>query len=133
MSRIATLSYEEAREIAARVKETRDVIRLQRIGASPFLRFTPYENHRGTTVNMWSCVTVSFEAMPERTLIGMPKIVRPWTNDDWEINQIHTPWVVARLMEMPPSKVTVLPADETPFAGEMLRWDIDADEDGGSE
>ena len=129
MRRSETLSYDEARDIVERAKETCEVIALQRVGGCPYLRFTPYENHRGTTVNMWSCVTGSFEAMPQRTLIGMPTIVRPWTNDDWEINQIHTPWVVARVAEMRPAKVEVLPADETPFAGEMLRWDTDDGEE----
>jgi hypothetical protein len=127
---VDTLSYDEAREIVARAKATREVIVLHRVGAAPHLRYTPYENHRGTTVNMWSCVTMAFEAMPERTLVGMPTIVRPWDSDDWEINQIHTPWVVARVMEMPRSKVDLRPADESPFAGEMLGWDTD-DEDGG--
>jgi len=123
---IETLSHAEAVAIAEQAKATRDVLVLKRVGAAPYLRFTPYENHRGTTVNMWSCISAQFEAMPEKTLLTMSTVVRPWTNDDWEINQIHTPWVVARLMEMPDSKVEVLPAAETPFAGEMLRWDGDS-------
>jgi hypothetical protein len=120
-----TLSHAEARAIAEQAQATRDVLVLHRVGATASLRFTPYQNHRGTTVNMWSCITAQFEAMPARTLLTMATIVRPWANDDWEVNQIHTPWVVARLMEMPRSKVDVVPAETTPFGGEMLRWDGD--------
>jgi hypothetical protein len=122
---VETLSHSEAVEITEQAIATRDVVVLHRVGATPHLRYTPYENHRGTTVNMWSCITAQSEAMPERTLLTMATIVRPWANDDWEINQIHTPWVVARLMEMPRSKVDVVPAETTPFGGEMLRWDGD--------
>lgn len=118
-----TVGYEAARDMVNRVKASREVISLTRVGASPYLRFTPYENNRGVTVGLWSCVSVQFEAMPERTLLSSSRIVRPWELDDWEINQIHTPWVVNQVANAWRGRVDVLPADETPFAGEILRWD----------
>jgi hypothetical protein len=118
-----TVGYEAARDMVDRVKASREVISLTRVGASPYLRYTPYENNRGVTVGLWSCVSVQFEAMPERTLLSSSRIVRPWELDDWEINQIHTPWVVNQVANTWRGRVDVLPAEETPFAGEILRWD----------
>lgn len=123
MSTPETVGYDKAREIVEQVKESRDVIALTRVGAKPYLRYTPYENNEGVTIGMWSCISYSFERAPERTLLPFPHIVRPWELDDWEINQIHTPWVVNQVANTWGSRVEVLPAEESPFVGELLRWD----------
>jgi hypothetical protein len=124
-------SYAEAREIVSRVEETREVIGLKRIGAMPYLRYTPYENNRGATVGLWSCISVSFDAMPGKTLLSSAHIVRPWELDDWEVNQIHSPWVVNQLTKTRRGRISIEPAEETPFAGEILRWDGRDGEVGG--
>lgn len=118
----ASTSYEEAREIALEAKRTGDVISLSRIGANPYLRYTPYENNRGTRVNMWSCISYYFDKMPERTLLSSPHIVRPWEHDDWEINQIHTPWVIHQLAHTYRAKIEVVPVEDSPFGGTLLQW-----------
>lgn len=119
---IERLSYADAREKVEWAKRTGDVISIQRMGAAPYLRFTPYENNRGVRVNMWSCISCYFEAMPERTLLNASHIVRPSEHDDWEINQIHTPWVVNQLAGTPRARVDVVPVRESPFGGEILKW-----------
>lgn len=117
-----TPTYAEAREIAHDAQRTGDVISLTRIGSAPYLRFTPYENNRGVQVNMWSCISYYFEAMPERTLLNSPHIVRPWQKDDWEINQITTPWIVRQLTKTYRGRIEVVPVEDSPFAGEILKW-----------
>lgn len=116
-----TLSYDEARKIAEKCRETGDVISLTRVGANPMLRHTPYENHRGVVIDRWSCISYYFERMPERTLLSEPHIVRPWELDDWEINQITTPWVVGQLMKTWRGRVDILSVEESPFQG-ILEW-----------
>lgn len=114
---------EQAREIVADAKEHGTVISLQRVGANSMLRYTPYRNHRGTLVGMWSCISYHFEAMPERTLLSYPHIVRPWEHDDWEVNLITTPWVVQRVAHTAWGKLELLPVEESPFDGRILEWD----------
>lgn len=115
-------AIEEARRIVGDVEEEGTVIRLKRVGANPMLRYTPYRNHRGTLVNMWSCISYYFEAMPERTMLDYPHIVRPWEHDDWEVNLITTPWVVHQVAHTKWAKLDILPVDQTPFES-MLQWD----------
>lgn len=117
------LSVDDARRLAQAVIESGDVIRLKRLGAAPYLRYTPYRNHRGATVRQWSCISFAFVAMPDRTLVTYPRIVRPWELEDWEINQIFTPWVVSQLTKTWRGRIEVLPVDESPFAGIGLEWE----------
>lgn len=116
------MSYSDARQLVREAKRTGDVIALTRVGAKPYLRFTPYENNRGVRVNMWSCISYYFERMPERTLLNHAHIVYPWKKDDWEINQIHTPWVVRQVAKTWEPRVEVLPVEESPFGSEILKW-----------
>jgi MFS family permease len=66
---------------------------------------------------------VAYAMVPETHVSETRTTVRPWELDDWEINQIHTPWVVNQVANTWRGRVDVLPAEETPFAGEILRWD----------
>lgn len=96
------------------------VLLLDRIGAAPYMRFTPYENNRGVTVNMWSCVSVTAKAMPERTILMHPRIVDPSRLDDYNVRMFTTPWVRQQVNRS--RIVRLFRADDTPFAGDMLRW-----------
>lgn len=122
--RMNTIGYDHAREMAKEVEDSHGakVIQLKRVGATPFLRYTPYQNNRGTKVGMWSCISITGKAMPKETLLFRPQIVFPDEHDDWEINMITTPWVVNQLSKTNESRVEVLDAEETPFAGNMMQW-----------
>ena len=96
-----------------------------RIGAKPYLRFTPYRNHRGVRVHMWSCISITGKVMPDRTLLFHPRIVDPARLDDYPLRMFTTEWVrqEARRSRL----VEVEPLDETPFGGEMMWWGDDDD------
>jgi hypothetical protein len=106
----------------AKASNGEQVIKMNRVGATPYMRFTPYENARGVTVNMWSCISIVPKAMPERTLLFHPRIVDPSEYDDYNVRMFTTEWVKHEVYKMHPSKVELLPADETPFAGNMMQW-----------
>lgn len=118
-----TPTIEDSRRIVEDVKENGTVISLTRVGANPMLRYTPYRNNRGTKVGMWSCISYYFDAMPERTLLNSPHIVRPWKLDDWEVNLITTPWVVNQVSKTRWGELDILPVDESPFGGRILEWE----------
>jgi len=115
------LSHQEAQKLAEKCRQTGDVISLRRIGANPMLRHTPYENNRGVEIDHWSCISYYFEGMPGQTRLNSPHIVRPWELDDWEINQITTPWVVGQLMKTRRARIEVLRVDDSPFES-ILQW-----------
>lgn len=99
------------------------VLLLDRIGASPYMRFTPYENHRGVTVNMWSCVSVTAKPMPDRTLLFHPRILDPSRLDDYPLRMFTTPWIRQAVRHS--RIVKLFDAGDTPFAGDMCRWNGD--------
>lgn len=117
-----TPTYEQARELAEYLESSGDVVSFKRVGANPHLRFTPYQNNRGTTVNMWSCISYYFEKMPQKTLLSAPHIVRPWDHDDWEINMISTPWVVSQLAKTRWAKIDISEVSDSPFGGTICEW-----------
>jgi len=112
------LSYAEAEQLVAEAQANEQVITLDRVGAAPYLKYTPYTNNSGVTVNMWSCISYTFTAKPDKTLLGWPKIVDPADHDSWEINMITTEWVIHQLVKS--RLVTVVEKDDSPFAGDII-------------
>jgi len=121
-----TFDREEARKLAAKCREEGHVIQMNRVGACPMFRHTPYTNNRGVKIDRWSCVSYYPEPMPGRVLLNSPHIVRPWNKDDWEINQITTPWIVGQLMKTWRGRVEVLPVEDSPFQA-ILNWSDSGD------
>lgn len=94
---IQVKGYDHAREIVERAKSENLVIGLDRIGAAPYVSFEPYTNHDGVVINHWMCVTYQHQIRPERTLLTMPTVVKPWKEDTWEVNLLSDPWVVRQV------------------------------------
>jgi len=111
-------SYDGAETLVTDAKENDKAIRLDRIGATPWLKFTPYTNNRGVTINMWSCISYKLSRRPGKTLLGLPAVVKPWDHDDWEINHISTPWVIRQVKQS--RIVKVCDVSESPFRGGIL-------------
>lgn len=97
-----------------------EVLSLRRVGATPYLRLTPYTNNRGVTVNMWSCISVTGKPMPENTLLFHSRIIDPTEHDGYPLRMFTTPWV--RRQARHTRAVRLYAAEDTPFAGDMLRW-----------
>lgn len=112
------VDYAQAREIVDDAKEHEHVIQLDRIGAAPFLKYTPYTNNSGVTVNLWSCISYTFTQKPDNTLLSHPTIVDPSEHDDWEINMITTEWVVNQVKHS--RIVKVGPKKDSPFQGDIV-------------
>lgn len=120
-------TIEQARAIAAAVKHDGSVLSLARIGANPMLRSTPYRNKRGVLIDMWSCISYYFEAMPDATILNSPHIVRPWKLEDWEINLISTPWVVNQISKTAWGRMDIMPVEDSPFGGTICEWETTPD------
>ncbi|MFB6197532.1 MAG: hypothetical protein ABEI52_04590, partial [Halobacteriaceae archaeon] len=58
------IDWQTAERIVQDAKANDKVIRLNRIGATPFLAYTPYKNNRGATVHMWSCISYKLHRRP---------------------------------------------------------------------
>ncbi|ELZ05763.1 hypothetical protein [Natrialba aegyptia] len=85
-----------------------------RVGARPFARFTPYENHRGVRVHHWTVLSMYLEPMPGRTLLSEPHIVRPHEHEDYPLRHFSTPWI--RQMVRRSRVVELVPVEDTPFS-----------------
>jgi hypothetical protein len=107
-------SYDDAKSVVERAKEGDLVIGLNRIGAAPTLSYEPYTNNRGVKINHWMCVSYQFETRPERTLLNIPTIVKPWEHDSWEVNLLSGPWVISQVKQS--RAVELKPKSETIFA-----------------
>lgn len=94
-----------------------------RVGGTPYMKRTPYWNHRGTLVDMWSCISFTFRKMPQRTLLSHPSIIEPNREpykDDYNVRNFTTEWV---WNEVRKSRFVFLqPVHESPFRSGMLRW-----------
>jgi hypothetical protein len=112
------VSFPQARQIVEQAKENESVIALDRIGASPFLKYTPYTNNSGVTVHMWSCISYTFTRKPDKTLLSTPKIIDPSDHDSWEINMITTEWVINHVTKS--RIVKVKEKENSPFAGDIV-------------
>jgi len=123
MTEYTDIDWPTAREIVQDAKDNDKVIRLDRIGGTPYLAYTPHKNNRGATVHMWSCLTYKLRRRPNETLIGMPTIVEPWNEETWEVNHISTPWVVNQVQKS--RMVKVVEKDDSPFAGGIVGEWID--------
>jgi hypothetical protein len=88
----------------------------QRLGATPFFRYTPYHNNSGVRVNMWSARSITAKAMPDATLLfSNVNIIRPVEYDDsYPLRMFTTEWVWGHVFRS--RAVDVLPVEETPFA-----------------
>jgi len=91
-----------------------------RIGATPFLRHTPYENHRGATCHIWSCISLSFTRMPNKTLLTHPTIVEPIESDDYNVRNFTNEWVWDAVLRS--RYVYLRKPSASPFAGNMFQW-----------
>lgn len=118
MTEYRDADWNQAQQIVENAIADDLAIRLDRIGATPWLYYTPYTNNEGVEINMWSCISYKLHAMPEKTLLGIPTVVKPWKLDDWEINQIHTPWVVRQVKYS--RLVKTKPVAESPFADKLV-------------
>lgn len=107
-----------------RAKETGEVIVFSsRIGATPYMKYTPYQTNRGVKVDMWSCISWIFKAMPGRALLGRPVVVWPDESDDYEVNRFTDEWVKGQVMHS--RLIELQPPEETPFDGMALGGWID--------
>lgn len=91
-----------------------------RVGARPYIRYTPYENNRGVKVNMWSCISYTFKRMPERTILSYPRIIEPDECGDYNVRMFTDEWVKGMVQNS--RGVELHPAEETPFSGSMMEW-----------
>lgn len=118
MSEYRDIDYEQARSIVQEAKDDDLAIRLDRMGATPWLAYTPYTNNKGVTVHMWSCISYTFRQMPERTLLVHPTIIQPEEYDDWEIRMITDEWAIHQCQHS--RIVETQPVDESPFGGRVV-------------
>jgi len=122
MTEYRDVDWTQAQQIVENAIADDLAIRLDRVGATPWLYYTPYTNNEGVVINMWSCISYQLHAMPEKTLLGLPTVVKPWELDDWEVNQIHTPWVIKQVQHS--RIVKTKPVADSPFANEYIGgWD----------
>ena len=118
-------NYEYADRVVEDVRDSNGdlVLQLDRIGATPYLRFTPYTNHRGVRVHMWSCVAITAKPMPERTLLFHPRIINPARLENYNVRMFTTEWVKKEARQS--RYISTVPVEDTPFGGEMMWWDAD--------
>lgn len=96
-------------------------IALKNIGATPWLRPTPYPNNRGVMVRMWSCISVYPKAMPGKTMLfGRRSPVWPDELDDYNVRMITKEWVRAELRKA--THFEVHAAEESPFCTDWYDW-----------
>jgi hypothetical protein len=118
MTEYTDLTYQQAREIVHEAKEQALAIRLDRIGATPWLFYTPYTNNRGVAVHMWSCISYTFRKMPEKTLLTHPTVIKPEDYDDWEIRMLTDEWLVNQVHRS--RIVKTKPLEDSPFDGGIV-------------
>lgn len=106
-------------------------IAMKNVGATPWLRPTPYENHRGVLVKMWSCISVYPKAVPGRTLLFGHRVpVWPDESDDYHVRMFTKEWVRAQLRKT--SHFEVRKAEESPFCTDWYDWNWENRESKGS-
>ena len=91
-----------------------------RVGARPYMKYTPYENNRGTKVNMWSCISYTFKRMPHRTLLSHPTIVDPAECDDYNVRMFTDEWVWNQVRKS--RGVELIPIEDSPFGSDFMEW-----------
>lgn len=93
-----------------------------RSGAVPYLRPTPYRNHRGVIVDRWSCLSMVPKALPGRTL-AFDRFVNilPDERDGYRVNMFTTPWVWNEVYRA--RIVDVVPTDESPWRRDWYDYD----------
>lgn len=93
-----------------------------RIGARPFMRYTPYTNNRGVRVNMWSCMSVLGVPMPGKTLLFRTTTVHPDDYDDGyeDIRMFTSEWVWRQVYHS--RGVAIVPVEESPFDRDTGQW-----------
>lgn len=96
-------------------------IAIKNVGATPWLRPTPYPNNEGVLVHMWSCISCYPKAMPGRTMLfGRRKPVWPDEHDGYNVRMFTTEWVRAELRKS--THFEVRKADESPFCTDWYNW-----------
>jgi len=118
------IDLSRADEIVEQLQESRDALRLNRIGAVPYLWYNPYTNNDGILVRNWDCLSYYFERRAGESLLSYPHLVRPWKNDDYAVNRFSDPWVVGEIMKHRRGAVEVVPFNDSPLSGEVITdWD----------
>jgi len=113
-----------AQEIVANVKASDTVLRLSRVGGTPYLHFNPYTNNDGVKVHQWDCISYHFEAHPGKALLSYPHIVMPWNEESWEVNLITDEWVIGQLMHHREGDIELIDFEESPFDSQIINdWD----------
>jgi len=118
MTEYTDIDWSQAREIVQTAKDDDLAIRLDRIGAAPWLAYTPYTNNSGVTVHMWSCISYTARKMPDRTLLMHPRIIQPEDHESWEIRMLTDEWVIHQCQHS--RIVKTKPLDESPFSGNVV-------------
>lgn len=96
-------------------------IAMKNIGATPWLRPTPYENHRGVLVRMWFCISCYPKAMPGGTLLfGRRVPIWPDEHDHYNVRMFTKEWVRASLRKV--THFEVRPAEESPYCTDWYDW-----------
>lgn len=96
-------------------------IAMMNVGATPWFRPTPYPNHRGVMVNMWSCISCFPKAVPGKTLLfGRREPVWPDEHESYNVNMFTTEWLRAELRKV--THFEVRDADESPFKTDWYNW-----------
>ena len=114
---------DDADEVVALAKARSLVIRFTaRIGATPWLRYTPYYNHHGVKIHMWSGVSYTFRAMPERTLLGLPTIIDP-RDEGYNVRMLTDEWVWRQVFHS--RMVDLVRYRDSPFQGPLFGpWSV---------
>lgn len=96
-------------------------IALKNVGATPWLRPTPYPNNRGVLVRMWSCISAYPKTMPGRTMLFGHRVpVWPDEYDDYNVRMFTKEWVRAQVRKA--THFEVRKAEESPFCTDWYDW-----------
>lgn len=105
-----------------------------RIGATPWLRPTPYRCHakerqeRGPMIRMWSCISQYPKAMPARTML-FGRRVFIWPDEgDYNVRMFTREWTWAQVRKA--LLVEVVPASESPWLTDWYNWHWEERDDG---
>lgn len=94
---------------------------MHNIGGTPWFRPTPYENHRGVVVRMWSCISVYPKAMPGKTLFfGRRAMIWPDEKDNYNVRMFTKEWVRAYMRRT--RDFEVRKAEDSPYCSDWYNW-----------
>ena len=119
-----TYSRQDAKELLRQARDDDLVVRLSRIGATPYFRFNPYTNNDGVLIRRWDCISCHFERFAGQSLLNYPHIILPQNEDGWEVNSITDEWLAGQIMKHRKGDVKIMPVKESPFGGGIIpEWE----------